>query len=72
MKKDIINWEHRRKFELRCTLAKVDEHIRDLFLLAPTRVLSARELSTLESLKICKEKILELEATTWRLKSRVV
>ena len=72
MKKAIINWERRSKLEMRHSLSEVEEQIHDLFLLTLIGVLSIEELATLAGLKIRKEKILELEATSWRIKSWVV
>ena len=64
MKKVVITWELRRKFELGHTLADVEEQIHDLFLLAPTGVLLAEELAALAGLKGQKDKILALDAAS--------
>ena len=72
MRKVLVNWECRRKYELTHSSIDIDEQIQVLFLLAPTGVLSPEELVILTRLKNCKENILELEASFWRLKNEAV
>ena len=65
-------WECRMKHDQGCELALIEEQIVDLFLSAPTGVLSGDEARLLAKLKVHKVALLDFDASSWRLKSRAV
>ena len=68
----VTDWEHRMKHDRCSELVSIETTIANLFLLAPTRILSYEDTELLLELKACKEKLLAFEASTWRLKSWAV
>ena len=67
-----MDWDRRIKHDRGCELAGIEEQIVDLYLVAPTSILSIVEIGILLSLKARKASLLVFKDSSWRLESRAV
>ena len=59
-----------KKNKLHSELKDIEQKMTKLFEMCPTHIFTPIDLSLLSSLKKRKERILEIEEATWRLRSR--
>ena len=68
----LTNWEHWLKQDLYNEFVSIENCIAELFLLAPTGILSLKYVKQLTELKARKEELLDFEALYWTRKSWAV
>jgi hypothetical protein len=72
LKKAVVHWQSDKKKQLHTKLLLIEQKMSEVFEKFPSQVFSQGDLNLLRSLKQRKDKILEMEESTWRLRSRAI
>jgi len=68
----VSKWQMGKKQVLSIELKDVEQRISEVFDNCPSQNFTSSDLDYLSSLKQCKEKILEIEEASWRLRTRAI
>jgi hypothetical protein len=72
LKRIVIQWQRDKKLLLQSELLHIESKTAKIFDRCPSQIFDQVDLDTLKSLKLQKEKILTIEESSWRLKSRAI